>query len=118
MSSARGMSGARLRTGWSRSRRTKVEKSLINFQDCHPNWHADGNAGKWLQQLDEYAQEQNNTRLRKQLDDSLFGSLSSSGIRECDTRMRDICHEWCWQYYGWHTERRGFVSICKAAAQD
>merc|ERR1711871_628036 len=88
MSSARGMSGARLRTGWSRSRRTKVEKSLINFQDCHPNWHADGNAGKWLQQLDEYAQEQNNTRLRKQLDDSLFGSLSSSGIRECDTRMR------------------------------
>lgn len=60
------------------SRRNKIEKSLINFQECHPNWSPAHGAATWLQELGTYAQEQ--TSARAQAEAESLMSLASSNL--------------------------------------
>eukprot|EP00936_MAST-01D_sp_MAST-1D-sp1_P002394 g2394.t1 len=60
------------------SRRNKIEKSLINFQECHPNWSPAHGAATWLQELDNYAQVQTSARAQAQAESLM--SIASSNL--------------------------------------
>ena len=60
------------------SHRNKIEKSLINFQECHPHWSPAHGAATWLQELDNYAQVQTSARAQAQAESLM--SIASSNL--------------------------------------